>query len=128
MASSNALRRLSWSLRLLGVTLALTAVARQSVAESRPLSAASTADVLAGKEIFDAQCALCHGAGGSGGTGPDLRRPRLLHARNDDPSSSTTRSSSTSEAAPGRPLAGVVFLIAAFGCSLAYVRMGRRVA
>ena len=68
---------------LLGIALALMAFARPGVAQSRPLKEASAADVLAGKEIFDGQCALCHGAGGSGGTGPDLRRPRLLHAKSD---------------------------------------------
>jgi putative heme-binding domain-containing protein len=66
------------------MTVVLTVSPRLCAAQSRPLAEASPADVLAGKEIFDAQCALCHGAGGAGGTGPDLRRPRLLHARNDD--------------------------------------------
>jgi putative heme-binding domain-containing protein len=48
------------------------------------LSQASRTELAAGKEIFDAQCALCHGAGGGGGTGPDLRRPTLFHAKDDD--------------------------------------------
>ncbi len=77
-----ALRLAAW-LRLLGMAAALIAAARPCTAQPRPLSDASAADLLAGKETFDAQCALCHGAGGSGGTGPDLRRPRLLHASND---------------------------------------------
>lgn len=70
--------------RVLGGVLVLTALARPCVAQTRPLTEASNADLLAGKEIFDAQCALCHGAGGSGGTGPDLRRPKLHHAANDE--------------------------------------------
>lgn len=32
------------------------------------------ADLDAGRNRFDAQCAQCHGADGHGGTGPDLRR------------------------------------------------------
>ena len=40
---------------------------------------AASADVAAGKLVFDAQCAWCHGAGGEGGTGPNLHG-RLRHA------------------------------------------------
>jgi cytochrome c oxidase cbb3-type subunit III len=43
-------------------------------------SAPTAADVAAGKEIFAAQCALCHGAEGTGGTGPSLRYRTLQHA------------------------------------------------
>jgi len=71
-------------LTVIGITVVLTVLPRPCAAQSRPLTQASPADVLAGKEVFDAQCALCHGAGGTGGTGPDLRRPRLLHATNDE--------------------------------------------
>lgn len=37
-----------------------------------PLSAATAADIAAGKRVFDSQCALCHGIGGTGGRGPAL--------------------------------------------------------
>jgi putative heme-binding domain-containing protein len=37
-------------------------------------------DLAAGKLIFEARCALCHGLNGGGGRGPDLRRPKLTHA------------------------------------------------
>jgi len=49
----------------------------------RRLSAAGTSDLAAGRRIFDAQCAWCHGANGTGGTGPGLQRPTLGHAAND---------------------------------------------
>lgn len=75
---------LTCGLMLVGIAIVLTASSGLCAAQSRPLTEASAADVLAGKGIFDAQCALCHGAGGAGGTGPDLRRPRLLHATNDE--------------------------------------------
>jgi putative heme-binding domain-containing protein len=52
-------------------------------AQPRPLGAATSRDIAAGQQIFDAQCAWCHGAGGTGGTGPDLRRPTLRHATTD---------------------------------------------
>ena len=42
-----------------------------------PVSAA--ADLAAGKNVFDAQCAWCHGNDGDGGTGPNLHG-RLRHA------------------------------------------------
>lgn len=42
------------------------------------------ADAAAGKLIFQAHCALCHGLDGGGGRGPDLRRPRLDHAADDE--------------------------------------------
>jgi cytochrome c oxidase cbb3-type subunit 3 len=48
------------------------------------LSTAGASDLSAGQRIFDSQCAWCHGAGGTGGTGPDLRRSSLGHATTDD--------------------------------------------
>ena len=81
--SIHARPRLRCGLAVVGVTVMLALSPQLCGAQSRPLTEASPADVLAGKEVFDAQCALCHGAGGAGGTGPDLRRPRLLHATND---------------------------------------------
>src|SRR4051794_19181219 len=54
-----------------------------ATAQTRSLGAATSADITAGQRIFDAQCAWCHGAGGTGGTGPDLHRTTLRHAAND---------------------------------------------
>ncbi len=50
-----------------------------ATAQTRPRAAAATSALAAGQRIFDAQCAWCHGAGGEGGTGPDLHG-RLRHA------------------------------------------------
>jgi putative heme-binding domain-containing protein len=61
----------------------LTLLPANAAAQTRPLGAAVSRDVAAGKIVFDAQCAWCHGAGGTGGTGPDLRRATLRHAAND---------------------------------------------
>jgi cytochrome c oxidase cbb3-type subunit 3 len=45
---------------------------------ARPVAAASS-DLAAGKRVFDAQCAWCHGNDGDGGTGPNLHGT-LAHA------------------------------------------------
>lgn len=60
------------------------ALAQARSTRTRSLGAAMSSDIAAGRRVFDAQCAWCHGAGGSGGTGPDLRRATLRHAANDD--------------------------------------------
>jgi cytochrome c oxidase cbb3-type subunit III len=52
-------------------------------AQMRPLAGAGASDLAAGQKIFDAQCAWCHGAAGTGSTGPTLQRASLSHAAND---------------------------------------------
>ena len=52
-------------------------------AQTRALSSADPGELAAGKRIFDAQCAWCHGTDGTGGAGPILQRPDLRHARTD---------------------------------------------
>jgi putative heme-binding domain-containing protein len=41
-------------------------------------------DISVGKEIFESQCALCHGQTGTGGRGPSLNRPKLSRAPDDE--------------------------------------------
>jgi len=62
---------------------ALLCVPAAATAQQRSLAAATSSDVAAGQRIFDSQCAWCHGAAGTGGTGPDLHRATLRHAAND---------------------------------------------
>ena len=62
---------------------ALLCVPAAASAQQRSLAAATSSDVAAGQRIFDAQCAWCHGAAGTGGTGPDLHRATLRHAATD---------------------------------------------
>jgi cytochrome c oxidase cbb3-type subunit 3 len=45
--------------------------------------AQATEDLVAGRKLFEAQCALCHGQTGGGGRGPALNRPKLSHAPDD---------------------------------------------
>ena len=51
--------------------------------QTKPLSTANPGEIAAGKRIFDAQCAWCHGTEGAGGMGPGLQSPMLRHAKGD---------------------------------------------
>jgi cytochrome c oxidase cbb3-type subunit 3 len=57
--------------------LLASGAASASAQPARP--AATSSDVAAGKRVFDAQCAWCHGTDGDGGTGPNLHGT-LAHA------------------------------------------------
>src|SRR5260370_512649 len=46
--------------------------------------AQTTADLGAGRKIFESQCTLCHGQTGGGGRGPALNRPKLNKAPDDE--------------------------------------------
>ncbi len=54
--------------------LAAAPAAAQAPPARRAVPATQT--LAAGKALFDAQCAWCHGAGGDGGTGPNLHGRR----------------------------------------------------
>ena len=63
-----------------GMWLVLLSMLPTATAAAQTRSAAAgSRDVAAGQQIFDAQCAWCHGNGGDGGTGPNLHG-RLRHA------------------------------------------------
>lgn len=59
-------------------SLVLLAAPEAASAQTRR-AVPATQEVAAGKRLFDAQCAWCHGSGGDGGTGPNLHG-RLRHA------------------------------------------------
>ncbi len=61
------------------ITAVLLASATPALAQRPVRAAPATQTIAAGKTLFDAQCAWCHGAGGDGGTGPNLHG-RLRHA------------------------------------------------
>ena len=57
--------------------LLIAALAASGFAQDAP-------DPDAGRKIFEAQCALCHGQTGGGGRGPALNRPKLIKAPDDE--------------------------------------------
>jgi len=59
--------------------ISAAAAAQPRASATRPLGAAMSSDVAAGRRIFDAQCAWCHGNEGDGGMGPNLHG-KLRHA------------------------------------------------
>ena len=65
------------------VPASLLMAAQLLTAQSRPFSSADASELAAGKRIFDAQCAWCHGTDGTGGAGPSLQRSDLRHASSD---------------------------------------------
>ena len=50
------------------------------LAQAPNLGTAGATDIAAGKRVFDAQCAWCHGADGTGGSGSTLRGVKLRNA------------------------------------------------
>ena len=79
----------------------LLVIAQLPTAQSRPLSSADATELAAGKRIFDAQCAWCHGTDGSGGAGPSLQRPDLRHAGTDADLTSIVRNGISATEMPG---------------------------
>jgi len=61
--------------------LLASAAAAASAQPARPRAPATagSSESAAGKRVFDAQCAWCHGNDGDGGTGPNLHG-KLTHA------------------------------------------------
>ncbi len=68
-------------MRLGVLVFSLTLLPLTAFAQTRPAAPAGPNDPAAGRRIFDAQCAWCHGNEGDGGTGPNLHG-RLRHATN----------------------------------------------
>jgi mono/diheme cytochrome c family protein len=79
----------------------LLVIAQLLTAQSRPLSSADATELAAGKRIFDAQCAWCHGTDGSGGAGPSLQRSDLRHASTDTDLMSILRNGIAATEMPG---------------------------
>ena len=54
----------------------------QQASPPDPLAAATPNDISAGKRVYNSQCALCHGIGGTGGRGPAFTVAKLRRASN----------------------------------------------
>jgi cytochrome c oxidase cbb3-type subunit 3 len=63
-------------------------------------ASAPTFDLARGKRLFEGQCARCHGMQGGGGTGANLRRPKLRHAPDDESLFNLIRSGITGTGMP----------------------------
>lgn len=61
-------------------TLAFALAACTTILSAADLSP----DAALGRRLFDSQCSICHGVGGSGGRGPSLNRPKLAKAPDTD--------------------------------------------
>ena len=68
------------------IRLAPVAVACVALLGAAPMQAAgqNAADVAQGKKLFEGMCARCHGIDGTGEEGPNLNRPTLTRAADDD--------------------------------------------
>jgi putative heme-binding domain-containing protein len=64
--------------------LAVAAASRSTSSSAVDAASAPAPDPARGKRLFEGQCARCHGIQGGGGTGANLRRPRLRHAADDE--------------------------------------------
>lgn len=67
--------------RLPAALLTLWVGLTPSIAQDNPIAHLSKEEVAQGERIYKAQCALCHGIDGAGGTGPSLQHPVLTRAR-----------------------------------------------
>ncbi|HLM98268.1 MAG TPA: c-type cytochrome [Bryobacteraceae bacterium] len=61
----------------------LSAQAQTRAPQSPQPSNLTAQDLTRGKQLFEAQCAPCHGIQGTGGKGANLARPTLKHAADD---------------------------------------------
>ncbi|PYR60767.1 MAG: hypothetical protein DMF91_11445 [Acidobacteria bacterium] len=81
----------------------LGAPPKPGAAQTPSLAEMSPTDVAAGKRVFDAQCAWCHGAGGTGGFGPDFQRVTLRYASTDASLVDIVRNGIPGTEMPGSP-------------------------
>jgi cytochrome c oxidase cbb3-type subunit 3 len=56
----------------------------QEPARPQPIASPSADELARGKRLFESQCARCHGISGTGGFGPNLVRPKLRRAPDDE--------------------------------------------
>ena len=66
------------------LTAAPTLLPAQDAKPAEALSSLSQADITQGATLYQAHCSVCHGVDGSGGKGPNLRRPTYHRAGDDE--------------------------------------------
>jgi putative heme-binding domain-containing protein len=71
-----------YCLPILLFACALLSMADEEIPKANPYTEES--DVARGKQLFNGQCAPCHGPAGEGGRGANLARPKLPRAADDE--------------------------------------------
>jgi putative heme-binding domain-containing protein len=84
----------------LSLTLPTSALWAQTAAVS-PFVDLTSADFDEGQQVFQVQCARCHGMFGEGGEGPSLTRAKLSYAANDAQLMSIIRNGISGTGMPG---------------------------
>ncbi|MGF1597748.1 MAG: c-type cytochrome [Acidimicrobiales bacterium] len=69
-----------WRTAGLAIVAAMAAVLPACVSGDLPAAPADDAELVEGRTVYAAQCASCHGADGSGGTGSRLDEGRMAEA------------------------------------------------
>ena len=72
----------SWLICIAVSALASPALGQQAQSKD-PVATLTPAELAHGKRLFEGHCSRCHGMRGTGGDGPNLARPRLRHAPDD---------------------------------------------
>ena len=83
-----------------GLSLALPSLLWAQTALS-PFADLDEPDLTKGQEVFQVQCARCHGMFGEGGEGPSLTRAKLSYAENDQQLMSIIRNGISGTGMPG---------------------------
>jgi putative heme-binding domain-containing protein len=94
------------------------------VAQQDPIAALTPVDLDQGERIYKAQCALCHGIDGGGGTGPTLQKPVLSRAADNDALYSVIRSGVPGKMPGGWLSEGETWQVAGYVRSLGKVESG----
>ncbi len=95
-----------------------------AAAQPDPIAALTPADIEQGERIYKAQCALCHGIDGGGGTGPTLQKPLLSRATDNDALYSIIRGGVPGKMPGGWLSEGETWQVAGFVRSLGKVESG----
>jgi putative heme-binding domain-containing protein len=84
-----------------GLSLALAMSSLSAQTPASPFADLNEADFITGQEVFQVQCARCHGMLGEGGEGPNLTRATLRYAANDTLLMSVIRNGISGTGMPG---------------------------
>lgn len=85
----------------LGLSLTVSASLVWAQTPVSPFTELTDADFATGQEVFQVQCARCHGMFGEGGEGPSLTRAKLSYATDDQQLMSIIRNGISGTGMPG---------------------------